>query len=449
MSKLVIFRGDDVETEIHLGSRAIRIGRDSRNDIVLDDKSVTRFHAEVRPENGSFVIVDMKSRNGVWMNGKQIKGKAPLMLGTAVTLGAYELALEDDVATDLDPDSAVHRSAVGSTVAAKQHRPTSQSATQRWSTGSPASDAKRSAMFWSGLALSTLLLCGITYGVIRYMFRPAPVQQAEVAPPVPTPEPTPAPPPPAVDPNKEVIAQHLIDARAAIDSRDYAGALRDHLTPVLDLDGTNQEALDMKREAEEAMAAAKAAAAAARAAATPKEPAFVETPGITRRAGETQAEYSSRAGRIQTNFLEGNRSLEKQDYPLALARFQLVERDQKDYQGLEALIADTTAKQKKAVEEAMEFGRRGEANNKFADALKWYQAALRYDPSAAGARDKVGALTERVTNDGLALFSRAEVFRKRNLNAQAVELYKQAADLLPTSHEKHREALQWLEKLKS
>ena len=172
MSKLVIFRGDDVETEIHLGSRAIRIGRDSRNDIVLDDKSVTRFHAEVRPENGSFVIVDMKSRNGVWMNGKQIKGKAPLMLGTAVTLGAYELALEDDVATNLDPDSAVHRSAVGSTVAAKQHRPTSQSATQRWSTGSPASDAKRSAMFWSGLALSTLLLCGITYGVIRYMFRP-------------------------------------------------------------------------------------------------------------------------------------------------------------------------------------------------------------------------------------------------------------------------------------
>jgi len=422
VSKLVIFRGDDVETEIHLGSRAIRIGRDSRNDIVLDDKSVTRFHAEVRPENGSFVIVDMKSRNGVWMNGKQIKGKAPLMLGTAVTLGAYELALEDDVATDLDPDSAVHRSAVGSTVAAKQHRPTSQSATQRWSTGSPASDAKRSAMFWSGLALSTLLLCGITYGVIRYMFRPAPVQQAEVAPPAPTPEPTPAPPPP-VDPNKEAIAQHLIDARAAIDSRDYAGALRDHLTPVLDLDGTNQEALDMKREAEEALAAAKAAAAA--------------------------AEYSSRAGRIQTNFLEGNRSLEKQDYPLALARFQLVERDQKDYQGLEALIADTTAKQKKAVEDAMEFGRRGEANNKFSDALKWYQAALRYDPSAAGARDKVGALTERVTNDGLALFSRAEVFRKRNLNAQAVELYKQAADLLPTSHEKHREALQWLEKLKS
>ena len=158
MSKLVIFRGDDVETEIHLGSRPVRIGRDSRNDIVLDDKSVTRFHAEVRPETGSFVIVDMKSRTGGWMNGRQIKGKAPLMLGTAVTLGAYELALEDDVATDLDHDSAVQRSAVGSTVAAKQHRPSSQSATQRWSTGSPASDAKRSTMFDQASRVAALSL---------------------------------------------------------------------------------------------------------------------------------------------------------------------------------------------------------------------------------------------------------------------------------------------------
>ena len=444
MSKLVIFRGDDVETEIHLGSRPVRIGRDSRNDIVLEDKSVTRFHAEVRPENGSFVIVDMKSRNGIWMNGQQIKGKAPLALGTTVTLGAYELALEDDVATDhlADESSSANRTAVAAAAAARQRGATSQSATQRWSTGSPAADAKRSAMFWSALALSTLLLCGITYATIRYMFRPPPVQVTEVAPPTPAPEPPPAPPP--VDPNKEVIAPHLLDARAAIDSRDYTHAVRNYLTPVLDLDPSTQEALDMKRVADEALAAIAAAAKPA----APKPPPFVETPGIPRRPDETQADYNARAARIQTNLQEGNRSLEKQDYPLALARFQLIERDQKDYQGMEALIAETTAKQRKAVEEAMEFGRRGEANNKFSDALKWYQAALRYDPSTTGARDKVTALTERVTKDGLEVFTRAEVFRKRNLNTQAIELYKQAADLLPTSHEKHREAQEWLEKLK-
>ena len=50
MSKLVIFRGDAVETEMHLGGNTVRIGRENRNDIVLDDKSVSRFHAEVRAE---------------------------------------------------------------------------------------------------------------------------------------------------------------------------------------------------------------------------------------------------------------------------------------------------------------------------------------------------------------------------------------------------------------
>ena len=99
MSKLVIFRGDAVEHEIHLAGHTVRIGRDNRNEIVLDDKSVSRFHAEVRADADRYFIVDLKSRNGVWVNGQQIKGKAALALGVPVTLGAYELALEDDVST--------------------------------------------------------------------------------------------------------------------------------------------------------------------------------------------------------------------------------------------------------------------------------------------------------------------------------------------------------------
>ncbi len=107
MPKLVIFKGDAVENETRLAGRAIRLGRDPRNDIVLDDKSVSRFHAEVRPEGDRYVIVDLKSRNGVWVNGQQAKGKVALTLGTPVTLGAFELALEDDVPTgEFDDESA-------------------------------------------------------------------------------------------------------------------------------------------------------------------------------------------------------------------------------------------------------------------------------------------------------------------------------------------------------
>jgi pSer/pThr/pTyr-binding forkhead associated (FHA) protein len=97
--KLVIFKGDAVENEIHLAGSTLRIGRDAGNDVVLNDRGVSRCHAEVRAEGATYVIVDLKSRNGIWLNGQQITGKTALALGVPVTLGAYELVLEDDLPT--------------------------------------------------------------------------------------------------------------------------------------------------------------------------------------------------------------------------------------------------------------------------------------------------------------------------------------------------------------
>jgi pSer/pThr/pTyr-binding forkhead associated (FHA) protein len=97
--KLVIFKGDVVKNEIHLAGSTLRIGRDHGNDVVLDDKGVSRCHAEVRAEGGTYFIVDLNSRNGIWLQGQQILGRAALALGVPVTLGVYELVLEDDLPT--------------------------------------------------------------------------------------------------------------------------------------------------------------------------------------------------------------------------------------------------------------------------------------------------------------------------------------------------------------
>ena len=446
MSKLVIFRGDAVEKEVHLAGNTIRIGRDARNDIVLDDKSVSRFHAEVRTEAGTFFIVDLKSRNGVWVNGQQIKGRAALALGSPVTLGAYELALEDDVSTgafDDEPPLSSQHTVVNAASAEQGDRP-GRSATQRWSTQSPATVAKRSAVFWSGLVLTTLLLCGITYGIIRYTIR-TPETVAVVAPPE-----APAPPQtaPPEDPKKEATDRHLADARTAIESQDYPAALN-FVVLALESDPGNQQALELKRQADEAVAAA--AAAAPRVAAKPAEPKVadvVETPGIPRKAGEPPADYIARATRIRANIQEGHRNLEKQDFANAISRFELVDRDQKNYQGVESLITEAVARQRKAVDEAIDNGQKNEQAGKLADAVRWYQQALRFDSTSTNAQNKIAALSDRLTKAGLEAFSRAEVFRKRNDYPKAIEFYKQAADLLPSGHEKNREAQQWLEKLK-
>ena len=230
--------------------------------------------------------------------------------------------------------------------------------------------------------VATLLLCGVTYAVVRYMARPAAVpDEAALIPPPAPPEPEPPSPPPPVDPTREAIDRHLADARAAMENNDAPrAALRDHLPPLLELDPANQEALELKRRAEEIVAAAQPPRPPRPP--KPEPPAEVETPGISRRAGEAWPDYTARVQRIQVNFQEGNRSLERQDFALAIARFQLVDRDQKGYRGVDSLITDTTAKQRQLVEEAIDSGRRNEQAGKPADAVRWYQQAVRFDANA-------------------------------------------------------------------
>ncbi|PYV09493.1 MAG: hypothetical protein DMG07_23085, partial [Acidobacteria bacterium] len=51
----------------------IRIGRKSDNDVVLDDSVVSSSHAEIRRREGRYVLTDLGSTNGTFLNGKRIE----------------------------------------------------------------------------------------------------------------------------------------------------------------------------------------------------------------------------------------------------------------------------------------------------------------------------------------------------------------------------------------
>ena len=53
----------------------MRIGRGAENNVVLEDpeKTVSRFHAELRPEQGGYVLFDLNSQNGIWIDGQRIQ----------------------------------------------------------------------------------------------------------------------------------------------------------------------------------------------------------------------------------------------------------------------------------------------------------------------------------------------------------------------------------------
>jgi pSer/pThr/pTyr-binding forkhead associated (FHA) protein/tetratricopeptide (TPR) repeat protein len=453
VAKLVVFRGDDVERELHVGPHTIRIGRDPRNELVLDDKAVTRFHAEVVRQGATFYISDLNSRNGVWMNKQRISGKTPMELGVPVTIGVFEVTLEDDLGTaDLSgvvpaaPRTEVHVAERPSAASSSSTTRGKASSSSTATSSAAATAARKPAVFWAIVGVGTLVLCLVTYGAIRFMTRrPAPAPQVAADPPPPTPTPVPDPTP-ATPVKEDIIAGYLEAANYAIDDKDYEAASYD-IEAALELDPSNQALLDKKKQVQD-LAAAPPPPVIVREKPKPVEPAVVEVAGIPRKQGESPADYNARAQRIQANMRNGMASMDQEDFTRALTLFQAVERDQPGYMNIDGLIADTTAKQKRQVDTAIDNGQQNERANNLINAIKWYERALRLDPSSAAAQGKLAAIADRRTKLGLAALEKADVYRKRQDVAKALAAYQEAADLLPSTNEKKAEAQQWVEKLK-
>ena len=77
-----------------LTAAATRIGRQSDNDMVLDDASVSRHHAVIIDTGTSFVITDMKSANGVFIGDQRLRGSATINHGDRIRICDYEFTFE-------------------------------------------------------------------------------------------------------------------------------------------------------------------------------------------------------------------------------------------------------------------------------------------------------------------------------------------------------------------
>jgi Protein of unknown function (DUF3662)/FHA domain len=76
-----------------LTKRAVVLGRSREADIRLEDANVSRRHAEVRHEDGSYWIVDLGSTNGVEVNGRRVD-RARLTGSERVVLGRTDVSFE-------------------------------------------------------------------------------------------------------------------------------------------------------------------------------------------------------------------------------------------------------------------------------------------------------------------------------------------------------------------
>jgi predicted RNA binding protein with dsRBD fold (UPF0201 family) len=82
----VLIRTDGNTDFVHVLGRRTRIGRGSDNEVVLDTKHVSRYHAVLLAGPVHTSIEDLNSTNGVFVNGKRISRQA-LKDGDRVTVG--------------------------------------------------------------------------------------------------------------------------------------------------------------------------------------------------------------------------------------------------------------------------------------------------------------------------------------------------------------------------
>jgi hypothetical protein len=96
VSRLVLIKGGE-ETSFPLIRDAYTLGRHRNNDIVISDPKVSSFHARIDRTPDGFVLVDLKSRNGSFVNGRRIGTEnALLKTGDEVRLGTARLAYKVD-----------------------------------------------------------------------------------------------------------------------------------------------------------------------------------------------------------------------------------------------------------------------------------------------------------------------------------------------------------------
>ena len=78
------------------GRQMLSLGRDLLNDMVIDHPSSSRFHAQIQKLKGDYVLEDLNSTNGTFVNGKPISERRILKVGDIIRIGPTHLTFNID-----------------------------------------------------------------------------------------------------------------------------------------------------------------------------------------------------------------------------------------------------------------------------------------------------------------------------------------------------------------
>lgn len=88
----------------------VSIGRDAGSEVFVNDVEVSREHARMTEQAGNYILEDLGSTNGTFINGQRLVGQRVLQPGDTITLGervsfSFEAIPFDPNATQVSPTS--------------------------------------------------------------------------------------------------------------------------------------------------------------------------------------------------------------------------------------------------------------------------------------------------------------------------------------------------------
>jgi len=106
VAMLLVQEGNSPKSQWYLTGKSSIIGRDAHSDVQIDDRQVSRQHAELNRTPQGYTIRDMGSKNGTFLNGEPVSDEPrPVRTGDeiGIALCAKLTFIEDDATAPVIP----------------------------------------------------------------------------------------------------------------------------------------------------------------------------------------------------------------------------------------------------------------------------------------------------------------------------------------------------------
>jgi hypothetical protein len=176
--QLIMRSGPTPGASFALEGDQMTIGRDSTNEITINDAEISRRHARLTFQGGKYVLEDLGSTNGTFVNGQRLAGPRVLKAGEVVSFGeqivlVFEASTFDPAATIASPRATVVPSVsrpVSAPPPPAEYAGSVPASPAPMSSGMPAKKSNSTPIIIGVGALLFVCICGVVLWLIDVNF---------------------------------------------------------------------------------------------------------------------------------------------------------------------------------------------------------------------------------------------------------------------------------------